>query len=65
MGLWSASLWFVKGYRNYTKQGFERASKNFRKEDLENINMARRKIMVTGANSGLGFETCRILASKG
>jgi hypothetical protein len=42
--------------REYTKQGYESAGKSFNKADLE-VDLSKRVIMVTGANSGIGKVT--------
>ena len=47
------SLWFYKGLKEYTKSGFESASKKFNPADLE-VNCNGQSFMITGANSGLG-----------
>ena len=47
------SLWFYKGLKEYTKSGFENASKKFNPADLE-VNCNGQSFMITGANSGLG-----------
>lgn len=47
---------FKIGMLEYTKQGFESASKLFNAADLE-VDLSKRVIMVTGANSGIGKVT--------
>ena len=47
------SLWFYKGLKEYTKSGFENASKKFNPADLK-VNCNGQSFMITGANSGLG-----------
>jgi hypothetical protein len=41
------------GMLEYTKPGFESAAKSFNPADLE-VDLSKRAIMVTGANSGIG-----------
>lgn len=57
-------VWFTKGMREYTKQGYESASKSFNKADLE-VDLSKRVIMVTGANSGIGKVTALEVARRG
>ncbi len=40
----------------YTKQGYEKAAKSFNPADLD-VDLSKRHIMVTGANSGIGKVT--------
>ena len=53
------SLWFYKGLKEYTKSGFENASKKFNPADLE-VNCNGQSFMITGANSGLGKQVMYI-----
>ena len=46
-------VWFCKGLKEYTKSGFESASKKFNPADLE-VDCCNKSYMITGANSGLG-----------
>jgi dehydrogenase/reductase SDR family protein 12 len=53
MNVFRNSLWYYKGLKEYTKSGFENASKKFNPADLE-VNCNGQSFMITGANSGLG-----------
>jgi len=53
MSIYRNTVWFVKGLREYTKNGYLSASHKFKKEDLE-IDCANMVYMITGANSGIG-----------
>ena len=43
----------MKGMKEYTKSGYETASKKFNPSDLE-VDCSGLSYMITGANSGLG-----------
>lgn len=47
MGLYRNFVWFLHGYTNYTKNGYERASQSFNQNDL-NINLTGKHMIVTG-----------------
>ncbi|KAL3313148.1 Dehydrogenase/reductase SDR member 12 [Cichlidogyrus casuarinus] len=63
MSLFRNMAWFIKGMREYTKSGFEAAKIQFNDADVT-IDTARGKIvMITGANSGIGYQMALKLAS--
>lgn len=62
--IYRAGVWFLHGWWNYGKAGYERASKNFDPKDLE-VNLKDQIAIVTGSNSGLGLETSYELARRG
>ena len=62
--IYRASVWFLHGWWNYGKAGYERAAKSFNPADLE-VNLSDQVAVVTGANSGLGLETTFELAKRG
>ena len=62
--IYRAGVWFLHGWWNYGKAGFERASKSFNPADLE-VNLSDQVAIVTGANSGIGLETSYELAKRG
>ncbi|XP_002660947.4 dehydrogenase/reductase SDR family member 12 [Danio rerio] len=64
MSLYRNILWFIKGMREYTRSGFENASKSFAAKDLD-VSMVGRSFMITGANSGIGKATAMTIAKKG
>ncbi|XP_056323945.1 dehydrogenase/reductase SDR family member 12 isoform X2 [Danio aesculapii] len=64
MSLYRNILWFIKGMREYTRSGFENASKSFAAKDLD-VSMVGRSFMITGANSGIGKATAMAIAKKG
>jgi NAD(P)-dependent dehydrogenase (short-subunit alcohol dehydrogenase family) len=51
-------------FLSFDRSGFERHLKYFKKRDLES-NVAGKICLVTGANSGIGFETAMGLAKRG
>jgi len=64
MALFRSVVWFSKGMLEYTKQGFEKAQKTFNPADLE-VDLSKRAIMITGANSGIGKMTALEVAKRG
>lgn len=48
----------------YTKSGYESAAKSFNQVDLE-VDLSKRSIMVTGANSGIGKSCAMEVAKRG
>ena len=49
----------MKGMKEYTKSGYETASKKFNPSDLE-VDCSGLSYMITGANSGLGKQVSNI-----
>jgi dehydrogenase/reductase SDR family member 12 len=64
MSIYRKIVWGTKGYREYTKSGYEAAAKNFNPKDLE-VDLSNRSIMITGSNSGIGKVTALEVAKKG
>lgn len=62
--LYRSGIWFLHGWWNYGRSGYEKAAKKFDSNDL-NVDLAGRIAVVTGANSGLGLETSFELAQRG
>ncbi|XP_071519029.1 dehydrogenase/reductase SDR family member 12-like isoform X2 [Panulirus ornatus] len=57
-------LWFSKGLKEYTKSGYQAASKNFNEADLE-VDCTGYHYMITGANSGIGKCIATEVAKRG
>ncbi|CAH8453114.1 unnamed protein product [Heterobilharzia americana] len=65
MSLFRNIAWFSKGMREYTKSGYESAASRFDPAELTNIHLDSYRVLVTGANSGIGFICCKELAKHG
>lgn len=57
-------LFIAKGLSNFTKSAFEKAATKFSDADMV-ADLANRHFLVTGANSGIGFETTQQLLTRG
>ncbi|KAM7379270.1 hypothetical protein PAMP_004835 [Pampus punctatissimus] len=64
MSLYRNAVWFLNGIHQYTRKGYEVASKDFAPQDLD-VSVVGRTFMVTGANSGIGRATAMAIAKKG
>lgn len=64
MSLYRNAVWFLNGIQQYTREGFEAASRHFDSHDLD-VSVVGRSFMVTGANSGIGRVTAMAIAKKG
>ncbi|KAK3928117.1 Dehydrogenase/reductase SDR family member 12 [Frankliniella fusca] len=64
MTLYRKYVWFVKGLREYTKSGYQSASKNFNDGDLD-VDCSGKVFMITGANSGIGESVAQQVAKCG
>ena len=61
---WRSLLFGLDGWRHYLKSGFESASRSFTNEHLT-LDLVGKHVMITGANSGIGFETSLQMAKQG
>uniref|UniRef100_A0A671Y368 Dehydrogenase/reductase SDR family member 12-like n=1 Tax=Sparus aurata TaxID=8175 RepID=A0A671Y368_SPAAU len=64
MSLYRNAVWFLSGIHQYTRNGYEAASKDFEPQDLS-VSVVGRSFMITGANSGIGRATAMTIAKKG
>jgi len=64
MSLYRNTVWFAKGFREYTKGGYESACKNFKTTDLD-VDCSGKSFLVTGANSGIGKSMAEEIAKRG
>lgn len=53
MSWYRNTVWFFKGLQEYTKSGYDSASKRFVKEDMD-VQCHGKTYLITGANSGIG-----------
>ncbi|VDP74875.1 unnamed protein product [Echinostoma caproni] len=65
MSLYRNLVWFTRGMREYTKSGYEAAAANFDPKELDGVRLDNRRILVTGANSGIGLACCKELVKRG
>ncbi|GAA6234774.1 dehydrogenase/reductase SDR family member 12-like isoform X1 [Lates japonicus] len=64
MSMYRNAIWFLNGIHQYTRKGYEAASKDFEPQDLD-VSVVGKSFMVTGANSGIGRATAMAIAKKG
>lgn len=64
MSFYRNVVWFSKGFKEYTKGGYETASKSFKPSDLE-VDCIGKSFMITGGNSGIGKCIASKIAEKG
>ncbi|PKA64499.1 hypothetical protein AXF42_Ash007244 [Apostasia shenzhenica] len=60
---WRKAAFGLYGFTQFTRAGFQEHSKRFKEEDMQ-ISMEGKNVMVTGANSGIGFAAAEGLASR-
>ncbi|XP_076047717.1 dehydrogenase/reductase SDR family member 12-like [Oratosquilla oratoria] len=64
MSLYRNTVWFIKGLKEYTRGGYEAASKQFNSGDLD-VDCKGHSYMITGANSGIGKCIAQEIAKRG
>eukprot|EP01125_Pyxidicula_operculata_P014441 TRINITY_DN480_c0_g1_i4.p1 TRINITY_DN480_c0_g1~~TRINITY_DN480_c0_g1_i4.p1 ORF type:complete len:651 (-),score=134.38 TRINITY_DN480_c0_g1_i4:1129-3081(-) len=64
MELWSQGSFLLYGLTFFTSSGYKSASKLF-VEDLSQVDMKGKSVLVTGANSGIGMGSCKYFANQG
>lgn len=64
MTLYRKCVWFLKGMREYTKNGYITASHGFVEGDID-VNCSEKIYMITGANSGIGESVAQHVAKCG
>jgi len=62
--IWRAGIWFMYGWKNFGKSGFQKNSATFKDDDLSS-NISDKTFLITGANSGLGYATALKIATLG
>ena len=60
---WRAVLFSVQGWNHFMKSGYEPNAKNFDNACLSK-DLTGQHCVVTGANQGIGYDTCRALAKR-
>ncbi|CAL8127437.1 unnamed protein product [Orchesella dallaii] len=63
MSVYRNIVWYMKGLREYTKTGYEAASKNFNAGDLE-VDLSNKTYLITGGNSGIGYNCAVEIARR-
>eukprot|EP00040_Diaphanoeca_grandis_P027543 m.156966 g.156966 ORF g.156966 m.156966 type:complete len:342 (-) comp31035_c1_seq1:228-1253(-) len=61
----TTSQFYLYGRKRFTQTGWAKASASYKQGYLEGMDLNGRIFMVTGANSGIGKEVSRYMASKG
>lgn len=64
----STTQFYLYGRRHFTRTGYERARRELCKcgpDELDAVDLRERVFIVTGANSGVGMQVARFLATKG
>lgn len=64
MSVYRNTVWLVKGLREFTRSGYEKACKSFNDSDLE-VDCTDKVYLVTGANSGIGKVSAFNFAKRG
>jgi len=64
MSIYRNSVWFARGLKEYTKNGYLSAAKSFESGDLE-VDCAGKEFMITGSNSGIGKQAALEIAKRG
>lgn len=64
MSFFRNAVWFARGLRDYTKGGYESASKHFNVKDLD-VDCTGKSYMITGGNSGIGKCIALDIAKRG
>ncbi|VDP37107.1 unnamed protein product [Schistosoma mattheei] len=74
MSAFRSLAWFSKGMREYTnpllffhlfRSGYESAASHFDPNELKNVRLDNHRVLITGANSGIGLVCCKELAKHG
>ena len=63
-GVFTKVTWYRYGKKHFTKSGYEAAKEKWGTDILPTLNLSGKRYLVTGANSGLGKEVARYLASR-
>lgn len=64
MSIYRNLVFIAKGLKEFTRGGYEAASKSFQPEDMK-ADISQRSFMITGANSGIGKSAALAIARQG
>lgn len=64
MSIYRNSIWFAKGLKEYTQNGYLTAAKAFVSGDLD-VDCSGKEFMITGSNSGIGKQAALEIAKRG
>jgi len=62
MSMYRNTIWFIKGYQEYTKSGYLKKSANFTPLSRD---LTGKDVMITGGNSGIGLDAAKTLGKLG
>ncbi|KAG8335837.1 Dehydrogenase/reductase SDR member 12 [Homalodisca vitripennis] len=64
MAFYRKAVWFYRGWKEYTQEGYIEAEKSFNPTDLD-VNLKGKSYIITGATSGIGKCLTEEIAKRG